>query len=734
MPAKSKQQQKFMGMVHALNKGDIKPSDVSKSVKDVAKTIKKSDAEDFASTKHSGLPKKVKEQILKALKEYANKMAGNKLGGSGSYGYAPQKGLRDDDGYEDNEGPKDEGFASDAQRRAAFASGYKAKGKKGKKESVNEKISRGQLMSFNKLVDKGENVVVHGKNGKRYIYQNSGDLKSVGVTDDIRSNPEKTYQVLPLNKIKKITIESVNENEQYVAYAYKGNKVAKTVRDSKYNDKLFSKFKKDMERKGFKVNIDLLKNRKVVRQVYRTNESLNEGMFSTLDQIRKDSKNVRDFVKNVFKDRDFMKMKNDKEFIKYLKSIYEGVDESKGVPQNYMQGRTSDYHTALRGRNRDYSGGTNFKKTNHGQPDIENAEEDEEVGLKNKQTPAVKPKELQEAIGGMSNKAIEDEMKKHGIKKIPIDSHGLRLLKGLQKEKFINKVDNLYKLTYFYATIPKGKRYSYGSAKKPLSPLFDYFQNELMGQNIILTSKMAAYRVAQNIIDMYNNNEEIDSPYYLLKNYFNSFGMDTNRSRTFKGAQYHLDQWLKRNKKYEKAMMKESINEVKVETERYFGKKGIIIMIRDGNKLISAIFKDKKNADKFNRNNPSDVKKLYQLAKKTKFPKTIDEYGQRLDLSFIDDKEARLKGTPEPKDAIDRDIEEYSGGSYEYTKGDQYGQNSVNEIGVFPIQNYVKGIIPSNFIDSTTRQKKERLKSTLRDLKNTLNHFWKQHKIPYRIK
>ena len=60
---------------------------------------------------------------------------------------------------------------------------------------------------------------------------------------------------------------------------YKGNKVVKTVRDSKYNDKLFSKFKKDMERKGFKVNIDLLKNRKVVRQVYRTNESVNEAKY-----------------------------------------------------------------------------------------------------------------------------------------------------------------------------------------------------------------------------------------------------------------------------------------------------------------------------------------------------------------------------------------------------------------------------------------------------------------------
>ena len=69
----------------------------------------------------------------------------------------------------------------------------------------------------------------------------------------------------------------------------------------------------------------------------------------------------------------------------------------------------------------------------------------------------------------------------------------------------------------------------------------------------------------------------------------------------------------------------EDLDEAKVETERFFGKKGIIIMIRDGNKMVSAIFKDKKNADKFNRNNPSDVKKLLQLAKKTKFPKAIDE-------------------------------------------------------------------------------------------------------------
>ena len=173
----------------------------------------------------------------------------------------------------------------------------------------------------------------------------------------------------------------------------------------------------------------------------------------------------------------------------------------------------------------------------------------------------------------------------------------------------------------------------------------------------------------------------------------------------------------------------------KVETERFFGKKGIIIMIRDGNKMVSAIFKDKKNADKFNRNKPADVKKLYQLAKKTKFPKTIDEYGQRLDFSFIDDKEARLKGTPKPKDAINRDIDEYStAGSYEFTKGDQFGQNSVTEVGVFPVTNYIKGIIPQGRLDTHTPEKKKEAIKLIKNFHSMLNAFWRENDIPFRAR
>ena len=75
-----------------------------------------------------------------------------------------------------------------------------------------------------------------------------------------------------------------------------------------------------------------------------------------------------------------------------------------------------------------------------------------------------------------------------------------------------------------------------------------------------------------------------------------------------------------------KSFKLESVNErISVSDERYFGKKGIIIMIDVNGKKVSAIFKDKKNANKFNRNKPADIKKLLQLAKKTKYPKAIDE-------------------------------------------------------------------------------------------------------------
>jgi len=62
MPATSKQQQKLMGLVHALQKGTVKPGQASAKAREMAKTMKPSDVTDFAATKHKGLPKKVKKE------------------------------------------------------------------------------------------------------------------------------------------------------------------------------------------------------------------------------------------------------------------------------------------------------------------------------------------------------------------------------------------------------------------------------------------------------------------------------------------------------------------------------------------------------------------------------------------------------------------------------------------------------------------------------------------------
>ena len=57
MPAVSKAQQRFMGMVHAAQKGE---EPASPEVAKAAKDISKKDAKDFASTSHKGLPDKKK--------------------------------------------------------------------------------------------------------------------------------------------------------------------------------------------------------------------------------------------------------------------------------------------------------------------------------------------------------------------------------------------------------------------------------------------------------------------------------------------------------------------------------------------------------------------------------------------------------------------------------------------------------------------------------------------------
>ena len=73
MPALSKQQQKFMCIVRAIQKGDAKASDFSKDAQKVAKNMSKSSVRKYAATKHKGLPSK-KETLEKRLEELIKKI------------------------------------------------------------------------------------------------------------------------------------------------------------------------------------------------------------------------------------------------------------------------------------------------------------------------------------------------------------------------------------------------------------------------------------------------------------------------------------------------------------------------------------------------------------------------------------------------------------------------------------------------------------------------------------
>lgn len=68
MPARSKTQQRLMGLSYAFKSGDVKSKDLNPKyadeIKKISKSMTKKQLKDFAKTKHKGLPEKVEERIM----------------------------------------------------------------------------------------------------------------------------------------------------------------------------------------------------------------------------------------------------------------------------------------------------------------------------------------------------------------------------------------------------------------------------------------------------------------------------------------------------------------------------------------------------------------------------------------------------------------------------------------------------------------------------------------------
>lgn len=70
MPAKSKSQQRLFGIVHAIQKGEVRPGKFSKKIREMARRVDPGDAKDFASTKTKGLPENKEEKKASYLDQF----------------------------------------------------------------------------------------------------------------------------------------------------------------------------------------------------------------------------------------------------------------------------------------------------------------------------------------------------------------------------------------------------------------------------------------------------------------------------------------------------------------------------------------------------------------------------------------------------------------------------------------------------------------------------------------
>ena len=78
--------------------------------------------------------------------------------------------------------------------------------------------------------------------------------------------------------------------------------------------------------------------------------------------------------------------------------------------------------------------------------------------------------------------------------------------------------------------------------------MYQRFYNDLTGYNMFfMQGAMYALEVSKQIQDRIANGEPVEPAYYMMKEYFNNFGMDTKRSRVFNAAYEKLEKWMKDN-------------------------------------------------------------------------------------------------------------------------------------------------------------------------------------------
>ena len=253
MPAVSKAQQRFMGMVHATQKGDMEAP--SKEVEKVADTMKKVDAKDFASTKHKGLPTHVKEKIKEIIRGVmkAEGAFGSVIGGPEDARNLTEMSPND---------THFKGIMAMYDKGGSFA-----KKKVGAAVSKNPNASRNQIVDDLKDLDYQEILDTEAQLGlDETIIEEFKHLISVETPTQVVSKPIAA-QILALAK------KGVRSSEIGLKMGFVGNQKAATDAFQKVKNKIYFSLDKrnesinEIEYKDAveKFNADLMKNSQVER-------------------------------------------------------------------------------------------------------------------------------------------------------------------------------------------------------------------------------------------------------------------------------------------------------------------------------------------------------------------------------------------------------------------------------------------------------------------------------------
>jgi hypothetical protein len=146
----------------------------------------------------------------------------------------------------------------------------------------------------------------------------------------------------------------------------------------------------------------------------------------------------------------------------------------------------------------------------------------------------------------VNDKEINDWEKDNG--KLPIPKKIIEISKDMAKEGFIRKDTKAVQAKLWIGL----EGISWIEMKQKFGDIVGKFYGgefyNAMTNPMAEKSAYYAYEVSKHVSDMVANEESVEPAYYLMKNYFNSFGLNINRNKLFDRAERELDAWMKNNK------------------------------------------------------------------------------------------------------------------------------------------------------------------------------------------